>query len=44
MPEFGKNVLEVLRQPLEDFEVSISRSLISILYPARFMLACAMNP
>ena len=44
MPEFHKNVLEVLRQPIEDGEVTISRSMISIVYPARFMLACAMNP
>ncbi len=44
MPEFHKNVLEVMRQPMEDGDVSISRSLISISYPARFMLACAMNP
>ncbi|MFC1537629.1 YifB family Mg chelatase-like AAA ATPase, partial [Gemmatimonadota bacterium] len=44
MPEFHKNVLEVLRQPIEDGEVTISRSMISIVYPARFMLVCAMNP
>ncbi len=44
MPEFHKNVLEVLRQPIEDGEVTISRSMISVVYPARFMLACAMNP
>lgn len=44
MPEFKKNVLEVMRQPMEDGEVAISRSLVSISYPARFMLACAMNP
>ena len=44
MPEFQKNVLEVMRQPMEDGEVSISRSLITVSYPARFMLACAMNP
>lgn len=44
MPEFQKSVLEVMRQPIEDGEVSISRSLLSVVYPARFMLACAMNP
>jgi len=44
IPEFHKNVLEVLRQPIEDGEVTISRSMISVVYPARFMLACAMNP
>jgi magnesium chelatase family protein len=44
MPEFQKSVLEVMRQPMEDGEVSISRSLVSVVYPARFMLACAMNP
>ncbi len=44
MPEFRKNVLEVLRQPLEDGEVTISRAQISITFPARFMLIAAMNP
>ncbi len=44
LPEFRKNVLEVLRQPLEDGYVTISRSEISLTYPANFMLACAMNP
>ncbi|MBW7997842.1 MAG: YifB family Mg chelatase-like AAA ATPase [Candidatus Glassbacteria bacterium] len=44
MPEFQKSVLEVMRQPMEDGDVSISRSLVSVVYPARFMLACAMNP
>jgi magnesium chelatase family protein len=44
LPEFRKNVLEVLRKPLEDGSVSISRAASSLSYPARFMLAAAMNP
>ncbi len=44
MPEFRKNVLEVLRQPLEDGEVTISRAQVAITFPARFMLIAAMNP
>jgi magnesium chelatase family protein len=43
-PEFRKNVLEGLRQPVEDGVVTISRALSSITYPARFMLVAAMNP
>ncbi|MGB6482011.1 MAG: YifB family Mg chelatase-like AAA ATPase [Candidatus Acidiferrales bacterium] len=44
LPEFQRNVLEVLRQPLEDGVVSIARAAISLSFPARFMLAAAMNP
>ena len=44
LPEFKKNVLEVLRQPLEDFKVTVSRSKMSLEFPANFMLAAAMNP
>lgn len=44
LPEFKKNVLEVLRQPMEDARVTISRATLSLTYPANFMLAAAMNP
>ena len=44
LPEFRRHVLEVLRQPLEDAVVCLSRAAISLTYPARFMLAAAMNP
>ncbi len=44
LPEFKKQVLEVMRQPLEDGQVTISRALMSLSYPARFMLVAAMNP
>jgi magnesium chelatase family protein len=44
LPEFKKNALEVMRQPLEDGEVTISRALTSLTYPSRFMLVAAMNP
>lgn len=44
LPEFRKNVLEVLRQPLEDEQVTISRSSMSVSFPAKMMLVAAMNP
>ncbi|MBM4308871.1 MAG: YifB family Mg chelatase-like AAA ATPase [Deltaproteobacteria bacterium] len=44
LPEFKKNVLEVMRQPLEEEKVTISRAATSLTYPARFMLVSAMNP
>jgi magnesium chelatase family protein len=44
LPEFPRNVLEVLRQPLEDGHVTIARAAMSLSFPARFMLSAAMNP
>ena len=44
LPEFPRNVLEVLRQPLEDGTVTIARAAMSLSFPARFMLVAAMNP
>jgi magnesium chelatase family protein len=44
LPEFKRGVLEVLRQPLEDGRVTIARASISLTFPAKFMLAAAMNP
>src|SRR5437773_1404780 len=44
LPEFDRSVLEVLRQPLEDQKVTISRASMSLTFPAAFMLAAAMNP
>ena len=44
LPEFDRSVLEVLRQPLEDLKVTISRAAMTLTFPSSFMLAAAMNP
>ena len=44
LPEFKKDILEMLRQPIEDHDVTISRALTTLTYPASFMLIAAMNP
>src|SRR5712691_6979749 len=44
LPEFPRNVLEMMRQPLEDGSVTIARSNQSLCFPAKFMLVAAMNP
>jgi magnesium chelatase family protein len=43
-PAFPRNVLEILRQPLEDLTVTIARSNMTLCFPASFMLVAAMNP
>ncbi len=44
LPEFARNVLEVLRQPLEEKRIAISRTKMSVEFPCNFMLVCSMNP
>jgi len=44
LPEFKRNVLEALRQPMEDGKIAVSRAMMSLTFPARFMLVAAMNP
>jgi magnesium chelatase family protein len=43
-PEFRRNILDLLRQPLENGEVTIARAAVTLTFPARFMLVAAMNP
>lgn len=44
LPEFGRNMLEILRQPLEDKQINVSRAKYSVDYPANFILVASMNP
>ena len=44
LPEFGRHILDVLREPMETGEINISRAAQKVVYPADFQLVCAMNP
>ncbi len=44
LPEFRRNTLEALREPLESGEITVARAQLSVTYPAKFVLLCAMNP
>ncbi|MFQ3251290.1 MAG: magnesium chelatase family protein [Glaciecola sp.] len=44
LPEFGRHILDVLREPMETGEINISRAAQKVVYPAEFQLVCAMNP
>lgn len=44
LPEYQRNLLETLRQPLEDKEITVTRSAHTVTYPANFMLIASMNP
>jgi len=44
LPEFARNILEVLRQPMESGRITVARAKLTVEFPARFLLVCTMNP